>query len=261
MPKSKARPGASPKSPLTLAWRDGAPTGDDAEFRVDDVLSAFVHEARNALFGISATLEAFEADFSGNDLGAEYASMMHQPLKKLSRMMDELADYARPMGLELRVADATAIATEAIASARGLAQSQCVTVRLVLDHAEGPPVVVDPDRLGIALRSVLESAISRCRSGEEVELSVGRDEYEPDLLRYAVRDRGPELESGSGVRFEPAFTQKARGGTVFNLARAQRIALQHGGRIVAQNHNEGGVVVAIVVPVEAPRSPSSSGEG
>lgn len=255
LPKSKPRAGAPDQdSPLQVVWRDGAePASGDAEFRVDDVLSAFVHEARNALFGISATLEAFEADFNESELGAEYASMMHQPLKKLSQMMDELADYARPIGLELRSTDPTSIATEAIAAARTFAQGQRVTVRLVLDHAEGPPVAVDPDRLGTALRSVLESAISRCRAGDEVEVSVGREPGEPAQLRYAVRDHGPEMEIGGGGRFEPAFTQKARGGTVFNLARAQRIALQHGGSIVAHNHADGGVVVAIVVPTQPSR--------
>ncbi len=227
-----------PRSPLD--WPSPSDTGATV-FRTEDVLTAFVHESRNAVFGISATLEAFQVDFGGSALGAEYSEMMTQPLARLRVLTDQLADYARPAALEPRSVLPMHVAASAVDSVAGLAKSRGVELRL--SGASLSPAMLDAERLGVALATLLECAILRSKAA--VDLQV--DERVADgqrSLRFSVCDNGKSLEACQG--FEPAFAQQGKG-TVWNLAKAQRIALQHGGEITAQNSPAGGVVLSLIV--------------
>ena len=57
--------------------------------------------SRNPLFGISSTLDAFEARFAGQDDHRQYVRVLREQLDRLTRLMNDLLEYAKPTRLEL----------------------------------------------------------------------------------------------------------------------------------------------------------------
>ena len=74
-----------------------------------------------------------------------------------------------------------------------------------------------------------------------------------DVVRIQVRDTGPGFpDDVRGRLFDPFFTTKSSG-TGLGLHISQNMVLEHGGRMEASNHPEGGAVVSIFLPLPMKR--------
>src|SRR6185503_8177991 len=101
-----------------------------------------------------------------------------------------------------------------------------------------PPVRVDSARVIQVFENLIRNALQHSPDGARVIVEAGA--HDPERLWTSVRDFGPGFSpEDSGRLFEPFFT-KRDGGTGLGLSIAQRIVEQHGGRIAAANHPDGG---------------------
>ena len=122
------------------------------------LVAGVAHEVRNPLFGISSTLDAFEARFRGRDDHRSYVAVLRQQLDRLTSLMNDLLEYAKPTRLELeqgRLEDVVAQTRDACAP---LQERAAVTIdaRFAPDL---PPLRMDPRRLGQVFRNLLENAL------------------------------------------------------------------------------------------------------
>jgi two-component system, NtrC family, sensor histidine kinase HupT/HoxJ len=60
--------------------------------------------------------------------------------------------------------------------------------------------------------------------------------------------------------FTPFFSRRA-GGFGLGLAICSRIVGEHGGRLAAANHPDGGAVLTVVLPLTAPAEAAPTAEG
>jgi len=109
---------------------------------------------------------------------------------------------------------------------------------------------VDIAQLGQALLNLLKNAHEACSEAEppndDVELRLTRL---PQWLRIEVLDRGKGMNEAVLQNALMPFYSTKRNGTGLGLALTREIVEAHGGRVSLQNRREGGLCVAIFLPV------------
>ena len=242
------------------------------------LVAGVAHEVRNPLFGISATLDAFEARFGqrasaagerrvdapaeGTEGGApkaefqQYVSVLRGELERLSHLMGDLLEYGKPTSLEFSEGALAEVVAEAVLGARTLAETARVALRNTVDGGL-PRLRMDRRRLLQVFQNLLDNAVRHSPAKSAVLVEADRCLVEGETwIDCRVLDEGPGFRSEDLPRvFEPFFTRR-RGGTGLGLSIVQRIVEDHGGRILAGNRPEGGAVMTVRLPAgePAPRS-------
>jgi PAS domain S-box-containing protein len=112
------------------------------------------HEMRNPLFGLSATLDAFEARFGGRGEFAGYLVVLRRQVERVGELLTGLMEYGRPSA-ERRPVPIGELLDEAFA----VCQRPEAGAELVRSGDWSLPAQVDRKRLVLVLRNLLENAL------------------------------------------------------------------------------------------------------
>ena len=104
-------------------------------------------------------------------------------------------------------------------------------------------IAADESRLARAMHNVIDNAIKASPEGAKVSVTLASG---ADAVSIEIRDRGPGVAADTAI-FEPFVTTRVRG-VGLGLPVARRIAEQHGGTLVAENHPSGGAVFTFRLP-------------
>jgi PAS domain S-box-containing protein len=222
------------------------------------LVAGVAHEVRNPLFGISATLDAFEARFKRRTEYRRYVDVLKERVGRLNELMQHLLDYGKPPrpdfapAVPRQVMGAAAVACAPLSARAG--------VEIVLDVPEDLPVPrLDRNRIVQVFQNLLENAIQHSPPGSLVAFRAAPSP-DGETVAFTVEDSGPGFRTEDLHRvFEPFFTRR-RGGTGLGLSIVQRITEQHGGHVAAANRTGGGGAVTVSLPVAAfgPPAPQAS---
>jgi PAS domain S-box-containing protein len=205
------------------------------------VVAGVAHEVRNPLFGISATVDAFEARFGADPAHQRYTQTLRQSVGRLTKLMQDLLEYGRPPRLDVANVEIARVIERAVAACEALATNGGVTIRQdVPDRL--PRVPLDPSRIQQVFQNLIENAIQHSPQGGTVMVvaAAGNGGLEVTVADQGSGFRGEDLPH----LFEPFFTRR-RGGTGLGLSIVQRIIEQHGGEVAARNGPQGGAVVTV----------------
>jgi PAS domain S-box-containing protein len=216
------------------------------------LVAGVAHEVRNPLFSISATLDAFEARFGADGDYSRYIAVLRTELSRLSQLMKDLLDYAKPRNLDLVPGSLADVVDDAVKICARLARTRRVRLQ---NQARGPfaPVAMERNRLLEVFQNLVENAIQHSPAGAAVTISAQEtDEGDRRFVECAIHDAGPGFREEDLPRlFEPFFTRR-RGGTGLGLSIVQRIVEEHGGMVWAANAPEGGALMRVRLPMAAP---------
>lgn len=206
------------------------------------------HEVRNPLFGISATMDAFEVRFADRDEYKPYLSVLRRELHRLTALMRDLLGFGRPHELELRDESVNETLAAALEACRATAESSSVTVEHDLG-SRSLRMTMDRLRLGQVFQNTIENAIQHSPKGGVVRIAVAESVVDGEpWIDFKIRDSGNGFSPDDVDRvFEPFFTRR-RGGTGLGLAIVQRIVEAHHGHVRAENHRDGGACIHLSIP-------------
>jgi signal transduction histidine kinase len=181
----------------------------------------------------------------------EFLEHMRRETERVSRILRDLLDFARPAAAQAKAREAPGSAADAIADVLALVKPQKAFRRLALevDVAPGlPPVSLAHPRLVQVLLNLLLNAADAVRAdGGRVGV---RASATPGGVRVDVDDDGPGIDPAVGARlFEPFVTTKEVGkGTGLGLAVCRGLIEAAGGAIAAERSPLGGARFTIDLP-------------
>jgi two-component system sensor histidine kinase CpxA len=211
------------------------------------------HELRSPLTRLNIALELIRRR-SPEDLAPAF-DRIERDTARLDAMIGELLTLNRlevegsPRGepIEL-VALAKSVVDDAAIEAERRGS------RLILRAGEACTLNGDRELLRRALDNVVRNAIRFTTTGEPVEVELACD-VERATLR--VRDHGPGVPADALDKIWKPFYRvegdRARntGGTGLGLAITEQAVTLHGGKVRAENHSGGGLVVTLELPLGA----------
>jgi signal transduction histidine kinase len=212
------------------------------------LLAGAAHQAKNAIFGLSATLDAFEARIKKDVSEDDYVNNLRLGIARIQTLLRDLLDYGNPTRCDLTSVSMAAVVRRSVSGCRSLATM--TGVELELDVAEDAEAVANPARLARALENLVENAIQHSPPAGTVKLRLSRQRFgEQNLLRCDVIDQGPGFPPEHMDRlFTPFFTLRA-GGTGLGLTIAKKIVEDCGATIRLSNGASGRAQVTVFLPM------------
>jgi len=199
------------------------------------------HELKTPLAAMTAALQQPQPD----------RVELQQAVRRLTRTVDHLLDATRlESGLlqpVLEWCDPGELVREAVA-ASGLKDN---AVRLNIAK-NLPTISVDTHLIQQAIGALLSNAAGHAKTNQPIEVSAARDD---SMLVISVADHGPGLAPGEENKVFEKFYRgpgTAPGGLGLGLSIARQLVEAHGGRVVAQNREEGGARFSIRLPIGEP---------
>ncbi|HSC49720.1 MAG TPA: ATP-binding protein [Gaiellaceae bacterium] len=210
------------------------------------------HDLRTPLASLRAMVEALEDGLATPD---EYLPAVRAQTEILSRLVDDLFELAlidaRALTLELREVSLGELVSSCVEALAADARAHEVQLAARVEEPD-PAVRVAPEKVQRVLLNLLSNAVRHSRPKGEVAVVVHED---ADCIVVAVEDDGDGLAAEAQQRMFERFWRaddsrtRASGGSGLGLAIAQGLVEAHGGRIWAENRDDGGARVAFTLPL------------
>ena len=181
---------------------------------------------------------------------------LQKELKRLKLMVEDLLELSRlENSLPCNNGSYSVLALidlveSAWNSIRPLADQHNVSLEIKTD--EPGLMVGDQLRLHRAVLNLLDNALRYSPNGDQVEVKILSS---GGWWLLSIRDHGPGLSDADLVnmfqrfyRGDPSRARSDRCGSGLGLAIVQQIAINHGGRIEARNHPDGGTSMELALP-------------
>ncbi|MEX0801495.1 MAG: ATP-binding protein [Dehalococcoidia bacterium] len=225
--------------------------------RTDELRTALInavsHDLRTPLASIIASAGSLlQEDVGWNEKERkEFTQAIVEEAERLNRLVSNLLDLSRieagSIQPEMGWYDLGSLANEVAGRLRRLAASH----QLALDvPGELPPLQFDYVEIDQVLTNLIENAVKYTPQGSEIRLLV---RVAGDTVQIEVADNGPGIPAEALPHlFKPFY--RAPGdfrprGSGLGLAVAQGLIEAHGGRIWAENRDDGGARFVFTLPL------------
>ncbi len=196
------------------------------------------HEVKNPINAMVLHLELLRSKLAApgeGGKGAErHVEILSSEMQRLDRVVQTLADFTRPMELQLRLIDLRDVITS-VAALTSVEMRDHNTSLIVDTPHESVMVYVDADLIRQALLNLVLNAMQAMEKGGQVKISLRRETH---VAVIEVADQGTGIAEAMLPRiFDLYFTTK-KTGTGIGLATTFRIVQMHGGKVEVQSVTE-----------------------
>ena len=198
------------------------------------------HEVKNPINAMVVHLELLKGKLAGNGFdqvsAQRHVEILADEMQRLDRVVETLADFSRPMELELREHDLRRVIEQVLELCGAELKEHGVRVEYEAP-AMPVPVRVDAELMRQALLNLLLNAMQAMPQGGVVRVSLRRDQR---MAVVEIADNGTGIPASMLPRiFDLYFTTKPKGSGI-GLAMTYRIVQLHGGEMEVRSNAEVG---------------------
>jgi two-component system, NtrC family, sensor histidine kinase HydH len=228
--------------------------------------AGLAHEIRNPLGVIKGSAEMLTQKLQASDeLARELAGYISTEVNRLSALVTEFLDFARPLHAQLHPSDLIALLDRVLQVVAGRFASKPGSggpVHIERCYASGlPPVPLDESLCEQAFLNLVQNAYEAMEDGGTLRVSVQptkKDDREGVELSLADTGPGVPDELREDI-FNPFVTTK-KTGVGLGLSIVSKIVDGHHGSIHVENAAEGGAVFTLFFPLEETVEAHAAGE-
>jgi len=226
---------------------------------VGEMAAGAAHEMNNPLAVISGRSQLLAAQLSDPKLKAS-ASLVFEQSHRLSAIITELMDFAKPVPPAVQQAVLADVVARALADAK--VRSDPADRQIEVTVGQMPLVMVDPGQVAAALTEVVENAIHATEGRDgHVSIHAAHDPYSGRVV-MTVSDNGCGMDENTAKRaFDPFFSAKPAGRRRgLGLAKALRWLEASGGSIRLESQPGEGTRATILLPAASVAGAAGEGE-
>jgi signal transduction histidine kinase len=214
---------------------------------VGEMAAGAAHEMNNPLAVISGRSQLLASQLSDPKLKAA-ASLIFEQSHRLSAIISELMDFAKPQPPAVQPAELADVVGRAVSDAKALADPADRRIEVAIGQV--PSVLVDARQVAAALKEVVENAIHATEpQGGQIEITAAHDPYSARVV-VTVSDNGSGMDEETTRRaFDPFFSAKPAGRRRgLGLAKALRWLEASGASIRLESRRGQGTRAIILFP-------------
>jgi two-component system, NtrC family, sensor histidine kinase HydH len=206
--------------------------------------SAIAHELKNPLASVQGLVQLLERGGANSEKRFE---VLKQEIARMRTTLDAFLNLSRPLGeLSIEPVSADSMIEELTALHEGLAVSKSIAIAPSSEQL--PRLSCDPRKIKQALTNLLQNAIEATPAGGRVAWIARANGA---TVSIGVEDSGPGIPPELLSKAADVGVTTKPGGSGIGLAVARSIAEQHGGRLLLENKNDGGLSALLVIPSES----------
>ena len=236
----------------------------------DAFLATMSHEIRTPMSGVIGVLDLMHREHMQPD-DRHLLDMARGAASSLMRILNDILDFARHQGGELRLEMATIGIREVVDDVAGLfaheAQRKGLRFDVIVDARVGLHHRGDGHRIGQMLTNLVSNAMKFTDAGGVViRVTDGGMRGASQWVTFTVKDSGigisPEQQARLFRPFSQADTSTSRryGGTGLGLAICRQLAESMGGTIRLDSAPGEGTEIALTIPLEPLPAPAIAAE-
>jgi two-component system phosphate regulon sensor histidine kinase PhoR len=198
---------------------------------------------------------------TGPDKAREYAEIITRESERLSRLIDNVLDFARAergkIAYDMRVGDLAEVISRALDVYRHRLEREGMALDVAI-AGDVPPVRMDEGAMTLVLLNLVDNAVKYAADGKRLLVTLRRDPADAGRVLLEVSDSGPGIERGERERIFERFyrARRVRGqpvrGSGIGLAIVKHICVAHGGDVTVDAAPGGGSTFTVWLPVVAP---------
>lgn len=203
------------------------------------ISSELAHDLRSPLQTIQNAIYLIQRNPENDQL----YTMVRQSLQQATAILDNFREYYK--GHILRPLEVDPVKVIDL-SFSDVTIPENITV--TKDIPETTPVNVDPSKLALALRKLIQNAVEALPEGGEIKVSL-RDDGE--AITVTISDNGPGISSDLIEFIDKPFFSEHKKGKGLGIPIAKRIIESHGGEMTLETSPDKGTRWRIRVPRSA----------
>lgn len=220
-----------------------------------EFISSVSHELRTPLTAITGWSETLLYDDQMDAEARRGINIILREARRLTKMVEELLEFTRMedgrFTLNIEQIDIMAELEDSIFTYSELLKQEDLEMSYTPCDDEIPLIPGDPARLRQVFLNIFDNASKYAREGKRIDVSIKMDS---DFVIIKTRDYGTGLDEDELERVKMKFYKgsNAKGrGSGIGLAVCDEIIRYHGGKLLLNNAEGGGLVVTVMLPISS----------